>query len=73
MELTDMKAKYPEVFRSLDDNGDDMARASDLYPPGEADAKVKEIKKWLGDKGVRDFEPVSLFCDQLDKVCLSRT
>lgn len=46
----------------------DMARASDLFASPEADAKVKEIRTWLGTKGVRDFEPVSLFCDQLDKV-----
>jgi hypothetical protein len=45
-----------------------MARASDLFPPGEADAKIKEIRSWLNTKGVRDFEAVSLFCDQLDKV-----
>lgn len=28
---------------------------------------MREIKGWLKDKGVRDFEPVSLFCDQLSK------
>jgi len=28
---------------------------------------VKEVKNWLKSKGVRDFEPVSLFCDQLGK------
>ncbi|KAJ7276833.1 hypothetical protein C8J57DRAFT_1061596, partial [Mycena rebaudengoi] len=28
---------------------------------------VQEAKAWLKSKGVRDFEPVSLFCDQLTK------
>lgn len=47
-----------------------MAKASELLGP-EAEAKVKEIKNWLKLRGVRDFEPVSLFCDQLSKVCLT--
>lgn len=46
-----------------------MARASAMFP-NEADpnAKAKEVRSWLATKGVRDFEPVSLFCDQLKKV-----
>lgn len=46
-----------------------MARADDMFAPDIADAKVKEVKQWLQSKGVRSFEPVSLFCDQLKKVC----
>lgn len=45
-----------------------MARAVDIFPE-EAGAKAKEVRSWLNTKGVRDFEPVSLFCDQLKKVC----
>jgi hypothetical protein len=45
-----------------------MARATEVLGP-EAEARVKEVKSWLKSKGVRDFEPVSLFCDQLAKVC----
>ena len=45
-----------------------MVKASDIFKNIEnPDAKVKEIKAWLNTKGVRDFEPVSLFCDQLAK------
>jgi hypothetical protein len=44
-----------------------MARATEVLGP-EAEARVKEVKSWLKSKGVRDFEPVSLFCDQLGKV-----
>lgn len=46
----------------------DLTRASDLFPNADAEAQVKAAKEWLGSKGVRDFEPVSLFSDQLEKV-----
>lgn len=46
-----------------------MVKAADVFANTKnPDAKVKEIKTWLNSKGVRDFEPVSLFCDQLGKV-----
>jgi hypothetical protein len=47
-----------------------MARASDIFAEDIADLKVKEVKNWLQSKGVRSFEPVSLYCDQLKKVRL---
>ncbi|KAG2018391.1 exonuclease II [Coprinopsis cinerea AmutBmut pab1-1] len=65
--IREYKAAFPEVFASLDNGGDAIARATDIFPEAEADARVKEIKAWLKTKGVRDFEPVSLFCDQLSK------
>ena len=43
-----------------------MARAEDIFP-NNSDQKVREIKGWLSSKGVKDLEPVSLYCDQLDK------
>jgi hypothetical protein len=49
-----------------------MAKASTIFPSeDDPGAKAKEIRSWLANKGVRDFEPVSLQSDQLDKVCLS--
>lgn len=48
-----------------------MAKASDMLPCSDPDARVKEIKTWLKSKGVRDFEPVSLFSDQLTKAIFS--
>lgn len=45
-----------------------MVKASEVFPGPDPDGKVKEVKNWLKSKGVRDFEPVSLFCDQLTKV-----
>ncbi|PPQ77620.1 hypothetical protein CVT25_011231 [Psilocybe cyanescens] len=65
--IKEYKEKFPEVFKILDMSGDAMAKASDVFPGPDPDAKVKEIKNWLKSKGVRDFEPVSLFCDQLTK------
>ncbi|RDX57163.1 hypothetical protein OH76DRAFT_1334582 [Lentinus brumalis] len=66
--IHDYKSTYPEVFRVLDRGGDAMLRATDVFPEeSHPDAKVKEVKSWLNSKGVRDFEPVSLFCDQLAK------
>ena len=46
-----------------------MVKGTDVFPGVQnPEAKVKEVKSWLNSKGVRDFEPVSLFCDQLGKV-----
>jgi len=45
-----------------------MVKATELFPGPHADGNVKGVKQWLNSKGVRDFEPVSLFCDQLGKV-----
>jgi len=47
-----------------------MATAADIFSGSDPDGRVREIKSWLKSKGVRDFEPVSLFCDQLSKVPL---
>ncbi|PPQ70177.1 hypothetical protein CVT26_014453 [Gymnopilus dilepis] len=65
--LNEYKEKFPEIFRILDKNGDAMMKASEVFPGPDPDGKVKEVKNWLKSKGVRDFEPVSLFCDQLTK------
>ncbi|KAL0571703.1 exonuclease II Exo2 [Marasmius crinis-equi] len=70
--------RFPEVFQALEadsrGNGDMMVRSDDFFSAGSQspDAKVKEVKAWLKSKGVRDFEPVSLFCDQLDKDTVSQ-
>lgn len=78
------QAKFPQIFRHLEWDGKltdeiaisqridifspDMVRASDLFDD-DADAKVQEVKVWLKDQGVQDFEHVSIFVDQLNKVC----
>ena len=47
-----------------------MMKASEIFPGIDSDEKVVEVRHWLKTKGVRDFEAVSLFCDQLTKVGL---
>ena len=37
-----------------------MARASDIFPGLDPNARMREIKSWLKSKGVWDFESVSL-------------
>ncbi|KAG6889401.1 hypothetical protein C0992_005394 [Termitomyces sp. T32_za158] len=65
--IRDYKLAFPDIFKCLDAGGDAMAQASEILSGPDPDARVKEIKGWLKSKGVRDFEPVSLFCDQLSK------
>ena len=45
-----------------------MIKASEALPGSDPDDQIREIKNWLKSKGVRDFEPVSIYCDQLAKV-----
>lgn len=81
-----VQAKFPEVFTSLDRNGDgtrfqptvgkdlttlfeiEMVRVADLFGDSDPHRRIRDIQSWLKSKGVREFEPVSLFCDQLSKV-----
>ncbi|KAF7319188.1 5'-3' exoribonuclease 1 [Mycena chlorophos] len=63
------KLKFPALFANLDSDNGDIAKASDLLrlPGPAADTLVRDAKAWLKTNGVRDLEPVSLFCDQLGK------
>ena len=45
-----------------------MVKASEVLPGPDPDGWIGGIKCWLEPKGVRDFAPVSLYCDQLTKV-----
>jgi hypothetical protein len=45
-----------------------MMKAGDLFPGPEPDKKVKEIKAWLAEKGVKDLEPVPLSTETFEKV-----
>ncbi|KAF8195285.1 XRN 5'-3' exonuclease N-terminus-domain-containing protein [Mycena galopus ATCC 62051] len=69
--IREYKANFPDIFMCLDNSGDAMAKASDILRVADPDARVREAKAWLKSKGVRDFEPVSLFCDQLTKETVS--
>jgi 5'-3' exoribonuclease 1 len=50
-----------------------MAKASEVFPGADPDQQVREVKAWLNSKGVRNFIPVSLFCDQLTKVRVTQS
>lgn len=49
-----------------------MTHAYDFFPRETAAERMKELTAWIKEKGVRDFEKVPLFSEQLDKVRLSR-
>ena len=47
-----------------------MMLASDIFHQDDADRQVRAVKTWLKNQGVMEFEPVSLLCDQLQKVSI---
>jgi len=69
-----MVCEYPLALKQNLKPSTDMTKASTIFPSeDDPGAKAKEIRSWLAGKGVRDFEPVTLQCDQLDKVHLRAT
>ena len=49
-----------------------MVKAEKMFSKeADPDARAKSVRTWLASKGVRDFEPVSLDCDQLGKVAIA--
>ncbi|EKM58546.1 uncharacterized protein PHACADRAFT_117592 [Phanerochaete carnosa HHB-10118-sp] len=66
--LHEYKGRWPEVMAVLRRPGDAMVTSADVFPNADnPDANVREVQAWLKSKSVRNFEPVSLFCDQLKK------
>lgn len=58
--------KFPEVFNALAArSGADLTHARDFFP-ANTEQKVTEMKRWLQDQGVRDFEKVSLYAEALE-------
>lgn len=49
----------------------DLTSAKDIFREGTAEKRLKELKAFLVEKGVRDFDKVPLYSEQLDKVSLS--
>jgi 5'-3' exoribonuclease 1 len=44
-----------------------------LFPNSEKpDGRVREIRTWLKEQGVLSLEPVTLFAEQLEKVCFGQ-
>lgn len=46
----------------------DLTSASDFFPDGNGAERLRELKAWLVEKGVRDFDKVPLYSEQLEKV-----
>ena len=47
---------------------EDLMRAADFFDSRSAESRLKELKAWIAQKGVRDFDKVPLYSDQLEKV-----
>ena len=79
-----LKDNFPEVFQAIMRPGNGMpclfvccaaAEPTEIEIPsytsvfaGDQTDRLKAVKTWLSEKGIRDLEAVSLYCDQLDKV-----
>lgn len=48
----------------------DLTHSTDFFSRDVAAERMKELTGWIKEKGVRDFEKVPLFSEQLDKVRL---
>lgn len=58
---------FPEITATLDaQRGKDVTKAADFFPE-QPEKRVEALKKWIKEKGVRDFEKVSLYSDQMEK------
>ncbi|ORY88795.1 hypothetical protein BCR35DRAFT_205803 [Leucosporidium creatinivorum] len=65
--ILEYRSKFPEIVDALDGRRGDLTRASDFFGPENCNERVKELKEWISKKGVRDFEKVPLYSEQLDK------
>lgn len=47
----------------------DTTHASDFFSdPATTSKRVEEVKKWVQEKGVREFDTVPLYAEKLEKV-----
>lgn len=65
--IREYKDKFPEIIRMLDTNKSDLTHSTDFFSRDVAAERMKELTGWIKEKGVRDFEKVPLFSEQLDK------
>lgn len=70
--IREYKEKFPEVTKHLEKDDYDFLQLSKVFPGSAFNAKTKELKAWLGAKGVRDFEAVPLNCDHVGKETVRR-
>lgn len=65
--IKEYKQLFPEIVETLNNNRGDLTYATDFFGPDDVDARMKALVTWIKDKGVRDFDKVPLFSEQLDK------
>jgi 5'-3' exoribonuclease 1 len=62
------KHEFPDVFEAIQGNDRGVASSRQMFPNApNPDTRVKQVREWLKDNGVLDFDPVTLFAEQLDK------
>lgn len=66
--IREYKEHFPEVIAVLKQKrGADLTRATDFFGD-QAKDRLAALKAWLTAQGVRDFEKIPLYSDQLEKV-----
>ncbi|KAF9781094.1 exonuclease II [Thelephora terrestris] len=70
--IKEYKENFPEVVKHLEKYGNDFLQLSEVFPGPGSDDRIKQLKAWLGAKGVRDFEAVPLNCDSVGKETVRR-
>ncbi|TPX64914.1 hypothetical protein SpCBS45565_g05555 [Spizellomyces sp. 'palustris'] len=66
--IREYKDRFPELFVALEKRSrNDLYEDTEIYPEELASKKLNEIKEWLKEAGVKDFERVSLDTSALTK------
>ncbi|GAA5976131.1 hypothetical protein JCM10908_005393 [Rhodotorula pacifica] len=65
--IREYKENFPEIIRMLDTNKSDLTHSTDFFSRDVAAERMKDLTGWIKEKGVRDFDKVPLFSEQLDK------
>jgi 5'-3' exoribonuclease 1 len=65
--LTLSQAAFPEVIDVLNNRNGDLRDASQFFAPSEVDTRMRALTAWVKEKGVRDFEAVPLYAEQLGR------
>ncbi|MCO5598715.1 hypothetical protein L7F22_052813 [Adiantum nelumboides] len=65
--IRDMNTQFPEIAQALMANRDRDLRSAEDFFGKNASEKMKALKQWIKEKGVRELEAVPLFAEQLDK------
>ncbi|KXN84037.1 5'-3' exoribonuclease 1 [Leucoagaricus sp. SymC.cos] len=66
--VKDYKVTFPEIFERLDHDNDIIVSVTDVFQSLEPQRRLQDVRNWLKERGIRDFEPVPLLYDQLPRV-----